>query len=166
LRQNQSTGREPQPARRYYGVLHYGVLRSPRRVLGLRQPKASVEPQPRLRTGVPPRPRRSTVPTKDFVQCGVTTGGWRVLRARCKRRVARWTSILPRHRAAVLEINQVRFTPTDCLRSDFTCASIGRNRCALRITTITFQRDVKLGIEFPRSIGTTVRVSLCTKHST
>jgi general L-amino acid transport system substrate-binding protein len=98
----------------------------------------------------------STTPTLDgvrrkgFVQCGVTTGvagfslldaqgQWRGLDVDVCRAVA----------AAVLgDANKVRFTPLTAAQR-FTALQTGEIDVLSRITTITFQRDVQLGLEFP-----------------
>lgn len=98
----------------------------------------------------------STTPTldgvrrKDFVQCGVTTGAggfsapdakgeWRGMDVDICRAIA----------AAVLgDATKVRFTPLTAAQR-FTALQSGEIDVLSRITTITFQRDVQLGIEFP-----------------
>jgi general L-amino acid transport system substrate-binding protein len=100
--------------------------------------------------------RSSTTPTLDgvrrkgFVQCGVTTGvagfstpdaqgQWRGLDVDVCRAIA----------AAVLgDATKVRFTPLTAAQR-FTALQTGEIDVLSRITTITFQRDVQLGIEFP-----------------
>jgi general L-amino acid transport system substrate-binding protein len=87
---------------------------------------------------------------KGFVQCGVTTGvagfstpdaqgQWRGLDVDVCRAIA----------AAVLgDATKVRFTPLSAAQR-FTALQTGEIDVLSRITTITFQRDVQLGIEFP-----------------
>jgi len=95
-------------------------------------------------------PTLDGVRKKEFVQCGVTTGvagfstpdaqgEWRGLDVDVCRAIA----------AAVLgDARKVRFTPlTAALR--FTALQTGEVDVLSRVTTITFQRDVQLGIEFP-----------------
>lgn len=98
----------------------------------------------------------SATPTLDrvrrmgFVQCGVSTGiagfsaldpqgHWRGLDVDVCRAVA----------AAVLgDAAKVRFTPLTAAQR-FTALQTGEIDLLSRVTTITFQRDVQLGIEFP-----------------
>jgi general L-amino acid transport system substrate-binding protein len=87
---------------------------------------------------------------KGFVQCGVTTGvagfsvpdaqgQWRGLDVDVCRAIA----------AAVLgDAAKVRYTPLTAAHR-FTALQSGEIDVLSRITTITFQRDVQLGIEFP-----------------
>jgi general L-amino acid transport system substrate-binding protein len=87
---------------------------------------------------------------KGFVQCGVSTGvagfsapdaqgQWRGLDVDVCRAIA----------AAVLgDATKVRFTPLTAAQR-FTVLQTGEIDVLSRITTITFQRDVQLGIEFP-----------------
>src|ERR1700704_4052631 len=87
---------------------------------------------------------------KGFVRCGVTTGvagfstpdvqgQWRGLDVDVCRAIA----------AAVLgDATKVRFTPLTAAQR-FTALQTGEIDVLSRITTITFQRDVQLGIEFP-----------------
>ena len=100
--------------------------------------------------------RQSATPTLDgvrrkgFVQCGVSTGiagfstadargQWRGLDVDVCRAVA----------AAVLgDAAKVRFTPLTSPQR-FTALQTGEIDVLSRVTTITFQRDVQLGIEFP-----------------
>ena len=107
-------------------------------------------------------PARESTPTLDgvrkkgFVQCGVTTGvagfstpdaqgEWRGLDVDVCRAIA----------AAVLgDAKKVRFTPLTAAQR-FTALQTGEVDVLSRITTITFQRDVQLGIEFPAINGTT-----------
>ena len=95
-------------------------------------------------------PTLDGVRSKDFVQCGVTTGvagfstpdaqgEWRGLDVDVCRAIA----------AAVLgDAKKVRFTPLTAAQR-FTALQTGEVDVLSRITTITFQRDVQLGIEFP-----------------
>jgi general L-amino acid transport system substrate-binding protein len=98
----------------------------------------------------------STTPTLDgvrrkgFVQCGVSTGiagfsaidaqgDWRGLDVDVCRAIA----------AAVLgDASKVRFTPLTAAQR-FTSLQTGEIDVLSRVTTITFQRDVQLGLEFP-----------------
>jgi general L-amino acid transport system substrate-binding protein len=87
---------------------------------------------------------------KGFVQCGVTTGvagfsapdaqgQWRGLDVDVCRAIA----------AAVLgDAAKVRYTPLTAAQR-FTALQSGEIDILSRVTTITFQRDVQLGIEFP-----------------
>jgi general L-amino acid transport system substrate-binding protein len=115
------------------------------------RPEAAPTPVPDTRT-----PSSSATPTLDgvrrkgFVQCGVTTGvagfstpdargEWRGLDVDVCRAIA----------AAVLaDSTKVRFTPLTAAQR-FTALQTGEIDVLSRITTITFQRDVQLGIEFP-----------------
>jgi general L-amino acid transport system substrate-binding protein len=98
----------------------------------------------------------STTPTLDgvrrkgFVQCGVTTGvagfsapdaqgEWRGIDVDLCRAIA--TAVLG-------DAKKVRFTPLTAANR-FTALQSGEIDVLSRITTITFQRDVQLGIEFP-----------------
>jgi general L-amino acid transport system substrate-binding protein len=95
-------------------------------------------------------PTLDGVRRKGFVQCGVTTGvagfsapdaqgQWRGLDVDVCRSIA----------AAVLgDASKVRFTPLTAAQR-FTALQTGEIDVLSRITTITFQRDVQLGIEFP-----------------
>src|SRR5262245_52246354 len=95
-------------------------------------------------------PTLDGVRRKDFVQCGVTTGvagfstpdaqgAWRGLDVDVCRAIA----------AAVLgDAMKVRFTPLTAAQR-FTALQAGEIDVLSRITTITFQRDVQVGIEFP-----------------
>src|SRR5262245_22263724 len=95
-------------------------------------------------------PTLDGVRSKNFVQCGVTTGvagfstpdaqgEWRGLDVDVCRAIA----------AAVLgDAKKVRFTPLTSAQR-FTALQTGEVDVLSRITTITFQRDVQLGIEFP-----------------
>jgi general L-amino acid transport system substrate-binding protein len=95
-------------------------------------------------------PTLDGVRRKGFVQCGVTTGvagfsapdrqgQWRGLDVDVCRAIA----------AAVLgDATKVRFTPLGAAQR-FTVLQTGEIDVLSRITTITFQRDVQLGIEFP-----------------
>jgi general L-amino acid transport system substrate-binding protein len=100
--------------------------------------------------------RASATPTLDavrhrnFVQCGVSTGiagfsapdaqgQWRGLDVDVCRAIA----------AAVLgDAAKVRFTPLTAAQR-FTALQSGEIDVLSRVTTVTFQRDVQLGIEFP-----------------
>jgi general L-amino acid transport system substrate-binding protein len=107
----------------------------------------STEPHMRGSTATP---TLDGVRRKDFVQCGVTTGvagfstpdaqgEWRGLDVDVCRAIA----------AAVLgDAGKVRFTPLSAAQR-FTALQAGEIDVLSRITTITFQRDVQLGIEFP-----------------
>jgi general L-amino acid transport system substrate-binding protein len=104
----------------------------------------------------PPAGQPTSTPTLDgvrrkgFVQCGVTTGvagfsnpdaqgQWRGLDVDVCRAIA----------AAVLtDASKVRYTPLTAAHR-FTALQSGEIDVLSRITTITFQRDVQLGIEFP-----------------
>ena len=95
-------------------------------------------------------PTLESVRRKGFVQCGVTTGvagfstpdaqgEWRGLDVDVCRAIA----------AAVLgDAKKVRFTPLTAAQR-FTALQTGEVDVLSRITTITFQRDIQLGIEFP-----------------
>jgi general L-amino acid transport system substrate-binding protein len=95
-------------------------------------------------------PTLDAVRRKDFVQCGVTTGvagfsspdaqgEWRGLDVDVCRAIA----------AAVLgDAKKVRFTPLSAAQR-FTALQTGEVDVLSRVTTITFQRDIQLGIEFP-----------------
>jgi general L-amino acid transport system substrate-binding protein len=95
-------------------------------------------------------PTVDSVRRKGFVQCGVTTGvagfstpdaqgEWHGLDVDVCRAIA----------AAVLgDAKKVRFTPLTAAQR-FTALQTGEVDVLSRITTITFQRDVQLGIEFP-----------------
>jgi len=97
-------------------------------------------------------PTLDGVRRKGFVQCGVTTGvagfsapdahgQWRGLDVDVCRAIA----------AAVLgDATKVRFTPLTAAQR-FIALQSGEIDVLSRITTITFQRDVQLGIEFPAS---------------
>lgn len=100
--------------------------------------------------------RLSATPTLDgvrhkgYVQCGVSTGiagfsapdaqgQWRGLDVDVCRAIA----------AAVLgDATKVRFTPLTAAQR-FTALQAGEIDVLSRVTTVTFQRDVQLGIEFP-----------------
>jgi general L-amino acid transport system substrate-binding protein len=100
--------------------------------------------------------RSSATPTLDgvrrkgFIQCGVTTGvagfsapdqlgQWRGMDVDACRALA----------AAVLgDAAKVRFTPLTSAQR-FTVLQTGEIDVLSRITSITFQRDIQLGIEFP-----------------
>jgi general L-amino acid transport system substrate-binding protein len=95
-------------------------------------------------------PTLDGVRRKGFVQCGVTTGvagfsapdpqgQWRGMDVDVCRAIA----------AAVLgDATRVRFTPLTAAQR-FTALQTGEIDVLSRVTTITFQRDVQLGIEFP-----------------
>jgi general L-amino acid transport system substrate-binding protein len=95
-------------------------------------------------------PTLDRVRSRNFVQCGVTTGvagfstpdaqgEWRGLDVDVCRAIA----------AAVLgDATKVRFTPLTAAQR-FTALQTGEVDVLSRITTITFQRDVQVGIEFP-----------------
>jgi len=95
-------------------------------------------------------PTLDGVRRKGYVQCGVTTGvagfsapdahgEWRGLDVDVCRAIA----------AAVLgDASKVRFTSLTAAQR-FTALQSGEIDVLSRITTITFQRDVQLGIEFP-----------------
>jgi general L-amino acid transport system substrate-binding protein len=95
-------------------------------------------------------PTLDGVRRKGFVQCGVSTGiagfstpdaqgQWRGLDVDVCRAIA----------AAVLgDAAKVRFTPLTAAQR-FTALQTGEIDVLSRVTTITFQRDVQLGIEFP-----------------
>ena len=125
------------------------------RVLGRRNPTGCRAGSGRRRAGaggstVDATPTVDGVRRKDFVQCGVTTGvagfstpdaqgEWRGLDVDVCRAIA----------AAVLgDATKVRFTPLTAAQR-FTALQTGEIDVLSRITTITFQRDVQLGIEFP-----------------
>src|SRR5262245_14477815 len=105
--------------------------------------------QPQAR-GPSATPTVDAVRRKKFVQCGVTTGvagfsapdaqgEWRGLDVDVCRAIA----------AAVLgDAKLVRFTPLTAAQR-FAALQSGEVDVLSRITTITFQRDVQLGIEFP-----------------
>jgi general L-amino acid transport system substrate-binding protein len=95
-------------------------------------------------------PTLDSVRRKGFVQCGVTTGvagfsapdahgQWRGLDVDVCRAIA--TAVLG-------DATKVRFTPLTAAQR-FTALQTGEIDVLSRITTITFQRDVQLGIEFP-----------------
>ena len=95
-------------------------------------------------------PTLDGVRRKGFVQCGVTTGvaGFSTPDAR-----GEWhgldVDVCRAIAAAVLgDAKQVRFTPLTAAQR-FTALQTGEVDVLSRITTITFQRDVQLGIEFP-----------------
>jgi len=100
--------------------------------------------------------RSTATPTLDgvrrngFVQCGVTTGvaGFSTLD-----RQGQWqgldVDVCRAIAAAVLrDATKVRFTPLSATQR-FTSLQTGEIDVLSRITTITFQRDVQLGLEFP-----------------
>jgi general L-amino acid transport system substrate-binding protein len=95
-------------------------------------------------------PTLDGVRRKGFVQCGVTTGvaGFSTPDAR-----GEWhgfdVDVCRAIAAAVLgDATKVRFTPLTAAQR-FTALQTGEIDVLSRITTITFQRDVQLGIEFP-----------------
>jgi general L-amino acid transport system substrate-binding protein len=95
-------------------------------------------------------PTLEGVRRKGFVQCGVTTGiaGFSALD-----RQGQWhgldVDVCRAIAAAVLgDATKVRFTPLTAAQR-FTALQTGEIDVLSRITTITFQRDVQLGIEFP-----------------
>jgi general L-amino acid transport system substrate-binding protein len=95
-------------------------------------------------------PTLDGVRRKGFVQCGVSTGvggfsapdakgHWQGLDVDVCRAVA----------AAVLgDATKVRFTPLTAVQR-FTALQTGEIDVLARVTSITFQRDIQLGIEFP-----------------
>jgi general L-amino acid transport system substrate-binding protein len=95
-------------------------------------------------------PTLDAVRRKGFVQCGVTTGvagfsapdaqgRWRGLDVDVCRAIA----------AAVLgDAERVRYTPLGVAQR-FTALQTGEIDVLSRLTTVTFERDVQLGIEFP-----------------
>ncbi len=100
--------------------------------------------------------RSTATPTLDgvrrrgFVQCGVSTGvaGFSMLDAQ-----GQWrgldVDVCRAIAAAVLgDATKVRFTPLTAAQR-FTALQTGEIDVLSRITTITFQRDIQLGIEFP-----------------
>lgn len=111
---------------------------------------------PTARSAAAAAPGASRTPTLDrvrrngYVQCGVTTGvagfsapdgdgHWRGLDVDVCRAIA----------AAVLrDAAKVRYTPLSAAQR-FTALQTGEIDVLSRVTTITFQRDVQLGIEFP-----------------
>ncbi len=97
-----------------------------------------------------PTPTLDGVRRKGYVQCGVTTGvaGFSAPDAR-----GQWhgldVDVCRAIAAAVLgDAAKVRFTPLTA-QQRFTALQSGEIDVLSRITTITFQRDVQLGIEFP-----------------
>ncbi len=104
----------------------------------------------------PPAQSGSATPTLDgvrrkgFVQCGVTTGvaGFSSLDAK-----GEWVGLdvdLCRAVAAAVlgDATKVRFTPLTAIER-FTALQSGEIDLLSRVTTVTFQRDVQLGMEFP-----------------
>jgi general L-amino acid transport system substrate-binding protein len=100
--------------------------------------------------------RSTATPTLDgvrrngFVQCGVTTG---VAGFSTPDRQGQWhgldVDVCRAIAAAVLrDATRVRFTPLTATQR-FTSLQTGEVDVLSRITTITFQRDVQLGLEFP-----------------
>jgi general L-amino acid transport system substrate-binding protein len=95
-------------------------------------------------------PTLDAVRRKGYVQCGVTTGvagfsapdafgEWHGLDVDVCRAIA----------AAVLEdARRVRFTPLTAAQR-FAALQSGEIDVLARVTTVTFQRDVQLGLEFP-----------------
>ena len=95
-------------------------------------------------------PTLDGVRRKGFVQCGVTTGvagfsapdaagEWHGLDVDVCRAIA----------AAVLgDARRVRFTPLTAAQR-FAALQSGEIDVLARVTTVTFQRDVQLGLEFP-----------------
>src|SRR5512145_1970330 len=95
-------------------------------------------------------PTLDGVRRKGYVQCGVSTGlagfsapdaqgQWRGLDVDICRAIA----------AAVLgDASKVRFTPLTAAQR-FAVLQAGEIDVLARVTTVTFQRDVQLGIEFP-----------------
>lgn len=95
-------------------------------------------------------PTLDGVRRKGFVQCGVTTGvaGFSTADAQ-----GHWSGldvdVCRAIAAAVLrDASKVRFTPLTAAQR-FTALQSGEIDVLSRVTTITFQRDVQLGIEFP-----------------
>ncbi len=126
-------------------------------VLALPACRAGSRPPPTDRTigqtashGSSSTPTLDAVRQRGFVRCGVTTGvagfsapdahgEWRGLDVDVCRAIA----------AAVLgDAASVRFTPLTSAQR-FTALQTGEIDVLSRITTVTFQRDVQLGIEFP-----------------
>jgi ABC-type amino acid transport substrate-binding protein len=105
-------------------------------------------------------PTLDGVRRKGFVQCGVSTGvggfsapdakgHWQGLDVDVCRAVA----------AAVLgDATKVRFTPLTAVQR-FTALQTGEIDVLARVTSITFQRDIQLGIEFPATYCTRPRSS-------
>ena len=110
-------------------------------------PTHSVQIQSRRSTATP---TLDGVRRKGFVQCGVSTGiagfsapdslgYWHGLDVDVCRAIA----------AAVFgDANKVRYTPLTAAQR-FTALQTGEIDVLSRVTTVTFQRDVQLGIEFP-----------------
>jgi general L-amino acid transport system substrate-binding protein len=95
-------------------------------------------------------PTLDGVRRKGYVQCGVTTGvaGFSAPDAR-----GQWNGldvdVCRAIAAAVLaDASKVRFTPLTAAQR-FTALQSGEIDVLSRVTTVTFQRDVQLGIEFP-----------------
>jgi general L-amino acid transport system substrate-binding protein len=120
-------------------------------ISGCASPKASVQTAAEAQNrGSSTTPTLDGVRRKGFVQCGVTTGvggfsapdakgEWRGMDVDVCRAIA----------AAVLgDATKVRFTPLTAAQR-FTALQSGEIDVLSRITTITFQRDVQLGMEFP-----------------
>src|SRR5262252_1780854 len=105
------------------------------------------------RTGGQPAtatPTLDSVRSRDFVRCGVSTGiaGFSALDA-----TGQWQGIdvdvCRAIAAAVLgDAAKVRYTPLTTAQR-FTALQSGEIDVLSRNTTVTFQRDVQLGIEFP-----------------
>jgi general L-amino acid transport system substrate-binding protein len=116
---------------------------------GAGSPDDSVSP-PSARTASSATPTLDGVRHKGFVQCGVSTGiagfstpdaqgQWRGMDVDVCRAVA----------AAVLgDATKVRYTPLTSAQR-FASLQAGEIDLLSRVTTVTFQRDVQLGIEFP-----------------
>jgi general L-amino acid transport system substrate-binding protein len=110
-------------------------------------PTHAVQIQSRRSTATP---TLDSVRRKGFVQCGVSTGiagfsapdslgYWRGLDVDVCRAIA----------AAVFgDANKVRYMPLTAAQR-FTALQTGEIDVLSRVTTVTFQRDVQLGIEFP-----------------
>ena len=117
---------------------------------GATQNSASIPSDESRPLGPTATPTLDVVRRKDFVQCGVTTGvagfsapdaqgEWRGLDVDLCRAIA----------AAVLgDAKKIRFTPLTAAQR-FTALQTGEVDVLSRITTITSQRDVQLGIELP-----------------
>ena len=95
-------------------------------------------------------PTLHSVRSRDFVRCGVSTGiaGFSALDAK-----GQWqgmdVDVCRAIAAAVLgDARKVRYTPLTTAQR-FTALQSGEIDVLSRNTTVTFQRDVQLGIEFP-----------------
>ena len=95
-------------------------------------------------------PTLDGVRSKGFVQCGVSTGiaGFSTTDAQ-----GRWhgldVDVCRAIAAAVLgDAAKVRYTPLTSAQR-FTALQTGEIDVLSRVTTVTFQRDIQLGIEFP-----------------